>query len=253
VRMNKNYTTTRQSPPQLMVDIDSYSKTPYSYMFLDDFCKSFNIEFSRNWQNGEFYSVNPESDPLVELLSYENSVFLERAFDDVLQYCMRALLLWGTAYIEVVLCENEKGKTVGISLLPIRAKRGHTIMRLAVFVGKTYNGQRVKFRIDRKHLIILDLKDVGFRRKHFVRLMKKMNHLDITASDSALMENSNRIKCDFTEHNRMRQYKLLKLNKRTGWFGREYNDPHLTESYLLYRIATFKKIGLIFCNTSFRK
>lgn len=135
---------------------------------------------------------------------------------------------------------------MGISLLPIHAKRSHTIMRLTVFAGKTYNGQRVKFSIDRKHLIILDLKDVGFRRKYFARLMKKMNHLDTTASDSALMGNSNRIKYDFNEHNRMRQYKLLKLNKRTGWFGRERNNPHLTESYLLYRIANFKKIRFDF-------
>jgi hypothetical protein len=71
-----------------------------------------------------------------------------------------------------------------------------------------------------------------------------MESLDIPSY--SLLENSSTNGFDINKFEQLADFKLLYLNRKTYWLGRNYKNQFMSESYLLYRIAHFKMLRLKF-------
>lgn len=106
------------------------------------------------------------------------------------------------------------------------------------FNVKTPDG-RFGFRLNKQAVVAFSLKDIGFNRRFFLRLIRRLSRIDLLGyTDLTLNQNLERI-YSFTEHQKQMDYLLLKYTRKVFWHGRKHSNQHLSESYLLYRQAYY--------------
>ena len=144
--------------------------------------------------------------------------------------------------VEIVLWRDKQNVVQGMEFVPIHSVCYWVGNNTCRFSGKTYEGKKEKFSIEKQYLIIFDLKDLGFHRKYFRRLMNRLGSLGSAVTSGLINDpNLNGI-YNFTEHQKRMDYELLKSTKKIFWLGRNYSNQHLSESYLLYRSAQYKSL-----------
>lgn len=195
--------------------------------------------------------MRPADDNLKRYLLFEDYNFFRYDFDKILDSSLYDLILGGKSYLEIVTWKDSEGCIKGISFIPLGAVNAKEHKECVYYKSTLYNGEKVKYKIQKKNLIILDLKEIGFRRNYFRRLLKKMVEIDLP-SDS-MIENGQKIGFDFLEFNRRNELKLLYINRKTHWLGRNYNNQHLSESYSLYRTAKYKILRLSILDYFFKQ
>lgn len=211
-------------------------------MFLEDFSRMYSSEFTPCGMNDSFYNVSPENDALKRLLLFSDYSNLNFNFDTLLNNITNNLILNGKAYIEVVSIMNSDNAIQGIDLVPISAKYHHKSHDKCSFIARSYNNETVHFTIDQNRLVIFDLKDIGFHRNYFLKLINKFTNFDVKNASELMLNPKMKGIFDFIEYQKSEDYKLLKITKRTHWLGRDYTNQHLSESYLLYRAAQYKML-----------
>ena len=241
-RKNENYISSQQSPRSSLKHDYKYKESMYSHMFLEDFCISFSFEFSSINKDNDFYDVRPANDNLKKYLLFENYSFFRYDFEKILDSSMYSLILGGKSYIEIVTWKDSEGCIKGISFIPLGATNAKEHKEEVLFTSILYNGEKTKYKIKKKNVIALDLKEIGFQRNYFRRLINKMAAIELPSA--SMLENGQKIGFDFREYNKRNELKLLQFNKKTHWLGRNYSNQHLSESYLLYRTAHYKMLRL---------
>lgn len=237
-----NYTSSQQSPRMWCSQTRKYKQSLYGSMFLEDFCHHFSSKLAPIGDHDRFYDVSPHDDHLKRLLLFCDYSALGYSFDELLSSVMHELLLNGKAYVEIVLWRDKQNVVQGMEFVPIHSVCYWVGNNTCRFSGKTYEGKKEKFSIEKQYLIIFDLKDLGFHRKYFRRLMNRLGSLGSAVTSGLINDpNLNGI-YNFTEHQKRMDYELLKSTKKIFWLGRNYSNQHLSESYLLYRSAQYKSL-----------
>lgn len=88
----------------------------------------------------------------------------------------------------------------------------------------------MSFDINEGVLITLDLKDLGFKRNYFKKLVKRLGKYDTTSASLELINNEPSY--DFGVHVKKNQEKLLREVKNIGW---SFGTDGLSDSYILYK------------------
>ena len=214
----------------MLTPINRLQMGEYAAMFIQDFCSFLSLE-SHNY--GRLLTVNNQH--LLELLKYDNRNLcyeLEKDFNQV----ATILLLYGKAYVEIITVKSKSGELGNISFRILNTGHAKKIGDFVHFSAQTLEKEEVQFFIQARNLIEFDLKDLGFKRKYFARLIAKMNKLDLPTE---LLESHD---FDITIYSQKVEKQLLKINKRTHWFGRNYKNQYMNDAYLLYRIMCFKEL-----------
>lgn len=199
--------------------------------FLEDFCHlSFSLKPKK--ESSKFYYT--DSKKLKELLQMNYGTF-EHDFDKVIHDSIYNLLVYGKVYIETVLYFDKNENLCQLKLIPIRYKKMIRIFNRLYYTVKKYDGSRQYGYIDCKNLIKLTLKDVGYRKRTFSSLFRKMDRNE-TKYNKLMYDKE--LSGDFDYVRRRKDYKTLKVNKKTFWTENTGNE-YISEPYLVYRSMQF--------------
>lgn len=103
---------------------------------------------------------------------------------------------------------------------------------------KTPDG-RSRFRVNKQAVVTFSLRDMGFKRRFFLRLISRLSRIDLLGNTDLTLDQNLEGIYSFTEHQKHMDYLLLKYTKKVFWHGRKHSNQHLSESYLLYRQAYY--------------
>lgn len=211
-------------------------------MFIEDFTKGFSYDFTPIEKHDTFYGVSPADNTLKALLTFTNYSYFEYEFEELLSDIMYNLILNGKAYVEIVSWTDANGTVKGIEFIPVHAKFRCMRRRKVQFVAYDFNKEVVSFKIEKNRLLFFDLRDIGYKRSYFRKLIKHLCVFDATAASELVLDSNMNGIFDLTKYHEALEYKLLKQTKPVHWLGRSYSNKYLSESYLLYRTIQYKKL-----------
>lgn len=212
--------------------------SPNQHIFIEDLCQRFSLDLAESKDDELFFDISPAESPLKDILTYDNYDFLKYEMDKLLSDIMHALILYGKAFIEVVTSTDDKNKLLGISLVPFQPTIYLPSVKHTRFV--TMENKRIRvLKICNRNLVIFYLHDLGLSRNSLKRIYRALPRLDVLSSGDMSLS-PKKTGFDFSLWNNKREYKILKLSKKTGWYGRNTSNPYMSEAYLLYRIIKLK-------------
>jgi len=237
-QMHSNLISSRQTPRAYDHYECKYKKGMYTHMLLEDFGRSFSIELAPFEEHDNFYGITPTEDLLKDLLQFNDYSFFRYSFDTLLNTIMHYLIINGKTYLEIVKWTDSSGKLQGIELVPLCAQRGIRFGKTCFFSVKTPDG-RSRFRVNKQAVVTFSLRDMGFKRRFFLRLISRLSRIDLLGNTDLTLDQNLEGIYSFTEHQKHMDYLLLKYTKKVFWHGRKHSNQHLSESYLLYRQAYY--------------
>ena len=212
-----------------------------AFSLLQDMAIPFSIEFREPDQHRGFYRITPQGDKLEELLCYQNNWFIEHDLDKLLSLLISQMMKNKKTWIELVTWKNEDGLIIGISLKtfkPLWSCSGHHYTYFISIAAETK--KPCFFRIPKKRVICCSLQGIEIPNGYFIRLLSKLRKYDLPKSTD-MMLNSKKTHFDFSTYRKAHDLGILKDTKDIGWIGRDYNNPNLSESYLLFRTGQYKE------------
>lgn len=212
----------------------------YTSMMLEDFSRDYSIDFSPKWDDRDFYDILPTDDALREILTSPCYMDLEAIFSHLLTNLMQILIEQGKAYVEIITWQDMKGQIKGITFFPISYAFAIPFAKKVFFVSKLSNKKHQRFSIARNNLLKFDLRDLGYSRRHFRRILKKINKNNAVEVISMSLDKN--LGIDFSKYAERAEYQLLKHTKTIYWYGRNNRNRFMGDYYLTWRMA--KLIGL---------
>lgn len=213
----------------------------YSHKFYTDLSTCFSIALSQNDNSRTFYTFEPNGCMAESLLCARNHFDLNHRIEQTIDMTMQSLLMYGRAYIylqpQYVQQESNEDKKEPtkqiISSLDIGEVRGIVKQRIGnkyIFYSKGFRDDVIERELLTDGLIRLNIKELGYRKKYFFKLSKKLGKCDVVSSGRLISENAEGY--DYKTHSQKKRFDLLKKTKSIGWtFGNE----GLSDSYILYR------------------
>lgn len=221
--------------------IEKKYKTPinntYSHRFYRDLFTGYAYSLGeKKLDRRDFFVIVPDNREIVKIFTtyYDFSYDLERTIDNALY----SMAVYGKAYIfvkpEYVEKIEEDGKTNNVlEKLYIREAKG--ILKKDIFYYKTYSKEISSFDISEGMLITLDLKELGFKRNYFTKLVKRLGKYDITSAPIELINTEPTY--DFSVHVNKNREKFLREVKNINWY---FGTEGLSDSYILYKEINMK-------------
>lgn len=234
-----NYISSQQSPYVLPYE-RRYRKSLYSHMFLDDFSGLFSSTFAPIGKHDCFYNITPEDDVLKRLLLFNDYSNFDYNFDTLLSRITYYLIVNGRTYVEIVSFMDQENIVKGVEFVCIPAKCHYTKGNKYRLTAQSPKNKSIQFDIDLNRLIIFDLKDLGFRRNYFRKMINHLSVFDVSNATTLMLNPEMNGIFNFEEYQKAIEYKLLKDTKSIHWLGRNYSNQHLSESYQLYRTMQWK-------------
>ncbi len=228
----------------------SQDENMYSHRFFEDMFAHYSFDLGERQEREEFFSFEPKGCQAELLLkancrygfSHETENTISRAISHMAK-CGKAYLYLQPKYEET---KNRKGgidkkEIVSLDLVEMAGypKKGSG--------GKTYFyrltfGEKVnQIEIEPGLLVTLDIKDLGYRKNTFVRMVKKLGKYDILNSVRMSIEHVPGY--DYQAHAKKDRINLLKTTKDVGW---HFGPDGLSDSYILYRKIQRDKIKTLF-------
>ena len=211
----------------------------YTQMLLDDFCRSYSIEFSVDKNRQCFYDISPVGDTLKSILSSQQPWKFENIMDDLLSHMTANLIQYGRFFAEIVLLTDCNNIIMGISFVPIHPIVSIVGRKNTYFISHRKQNDVKLYNIRNDRLITFDLHEIGCSRKIFTKALKKINKRDITEITNIILDKN--LKFDLTKYTQSEEYQLLKNTKEIYWYGRNNHNQFMDDFYLLWRTAKFKE------------
>ena len=188
--------------------------------------------------DSNFYTIYPEDASLTKLLWFNGRFNLDYNLDTIFSQIVRQLILNGRAYLEIIFFKDFENVIKGINFVPINAKKRKNDLNHYTFQAIDWKNVQIEFSVESKYIVEFDLRDLGYGRNYFRRLLKKLANLDVTKASQLTFDS--RLYVYLLEYVKITEYDLLKFTNNVHWLGRNYSNQHLSESYLLYRKIKFK-------------
>lgn len=209
-------------------------------MFLEDFSGWFSSTFAPIGMRNNFYNITPEDDRLKKLLLFNYYSNFDYYFDKLLSRIVYYLLINGRTYAEIVSFMDQENTVKGVELVCIPAKYHCARCNKYRLTAQGPENKSIQFNIDLNRLIVFDLKDIGFRRNYFRKMINHFFIFDVTNVSELMLTPKMKGIFDFEQYQQSIEYKLLKDTGPIHWLGRNYTNQHLSESYHLYRVMQYK-------------
>lgn len=210
------------------------SNSLYAHMFFDDFCSDYSIALNTKFICNDFYKFEGDSKKFQNFFGYD---FLEDELDKILSNLVENLLVFGKAYIERVYWYDDEKNLKKITYQCINCRylkmRNHNLK----YKVKDENGNVCKGKINKKNILVFDLKELGFSKRFFIKKIKKLRKLEFPGADLSL---NNAFSLD--KYKAKTEFYILKLMKRIYWNARNSENQFFTEPYLVYRIMMHQNL-----------
>ncbi len=226
-----SYCSSQKSPNIVLTESPAKNLGNFFNMFLQDFC-CFTV--FRTDYNSELFTVS--SQELRRLLCYRDPSFLHYEFVQHINEVVATLIKHGRAFIEVITENDESAQLVSISFRLIQNRSTSRVGNCIQFKSSTLGNTSTTFWIPESRVIILDLKNLSFSRRYFVRLFRKIQKIELPLNMMGIKN------FDISKYSAIADKKMLRLNKRTFWYGRNSSNQYLSEAYLLYHVMNFRML-----------
>lgn len=221
------------------------TKTYTARTFLAVMSSGYKAWLGEKERDENFFTIEPQNCKLIKLFLNQSEDLSSSYFEQLVAEVLHDLLIFGRAYMLInpkyITITNEDGiENKELNSLDMGAVSG---------VVKRQNNQVFEFcalskfdnalhctTVPKDQLVIFDLKDLGYRRNFFYRLINILNKFDSTSipADLNLCRGYN-----FTEHYKYIKLQELKQLKTVGWVD---NSNDLLDSYRLYNQIRMNKI-----------
>lgn len=213
------------------------NRKPHTIRFFEDFSEGLSISLGDTSKRDDFITVEPKDSLLLQLLQKKYHSNLSFELERTIGCAIYSLLNYGIAYIyikaEYDTITHEGGEREDIiESLELGEIRGLVTKKdneNIEFWAINFNGQIKNHTINRDGLVILNLKDLGYSKKHF-KIMAK--YLDKYGLPSDFINLMNVDGYSFKYHATQNSIKQLKISKELGWIN---NVDELSDSHILYR------------------
>ncbi len=215
----------------------------YSLNFFNELFTGYSYSLNeRKFEGRDFFNISPKDSGIEKLFNNSRCYDFSNSFEQTINSALYSMAVYGKAYIFIRAEYTEKTEEKGnvnkvLKSLDIHEVKG--VLKNDIFYYKTYSKGISYFTISEGSLIILDLKELGYKRNYFTKLIKKLGTYDVTSDSLELINNEPAY--DFNTHVSINRIRFLKKVSDIGW---EFGTDGLSESYILYKeikMKLFKK------------
>ena len=211
----------------------------YSHRFFNDLASGYSFFLGKNGENRDFFTFEPNGCKIKNLLKGRYHYYSSYDIEQIVSRIAYSLMAYGKAYFYIhpeysikkaddgattqVLSSFEIGEIEGI--IKKRTKEG------IVFCQKGFNSDVKEIKMIKNQLVILDIKELGFSKRYFPGVLRKLSKCDITAKSTDMITNHSDV-YDFMYHSERKKLAELRAIRKIGWsFGTE----KLSDSYIMYK------------------
>ena len=211
----------------------------YSYRFYTDMFSGYAYSLSEDKTGRrDFYKISSDDKEIVKLFRNSAHYDFSYEFGQTIDSVLYSMAVYGKAYIfikpEYIEKTDEKEKIIKIiSALHIGEVKG--IPKKNTFYYSNFSKEISEFNLCEGSLITFDLKEVGYKRKYFVKLVKQLGKYDATSSSLELINNEPSY--DFNVHITKSRKQFLRKVRNIGW---NFGNDGLSDSYILYKQIQMK-------------
>ena len=229
--------------------INSLYRTPqnsiYSHRFFQDLCTGFSVVLGENARENDFIYFEPAGCAIEKLLRQNTHYNLSYEIEEVLYNVIGSLLRYGKAYLylQPEYAETDDHSQKIISAVEMREILGYPSKKKSdttQFYCKSFDGDVRKTELLSDGLIVFSLKELGYQKNFFKKVVKHLGKLDTTGLLTESIPGY-----DFSEHLKHNRFKVLRETKEIGWY---FETDGLSNSYILYRKIQQDKLKLVILN-----
>lgn len=224
----------------------------YTNRFFEDLCSGYSYIFGVRSENRDFFTFEPQECKISKLITGRHYYNLSYNLEQVINRVTYSLMVFGKAYVYI---SPEYTKSLDAQNKEISVLTSVTIEEIKGFVKKHnkskirfcckgFNGDISDMEIQSNQLIEFNIKELGWRKRYFTNISKKLEKCDIT-SFSTFMLGANVNGYDFSVHSKKIKLQELKVSKDIGW---SIDMDGLSESHILYKKIQQDKLRLKFLN-----
>lgn len=222
----------------------------YSYKFCEDLSTGYSFILSENDKTKDFFTLEPSKCLIANLLQATGHHDLDYKIEQTINMAMHSILMYGHAfiYLHPHYVQQESDDAIEapakqhIFSLDIGEIKGVIQQRKGdkcIFYGIGYNGCITESELWTDGLISLDIKELGYKKKYFSNLLKKLGKCDVISSGLLTSEDADGY--DYNTHSKKKRLAFLKLTKSIGW---TFGNDDLSDSYILYRKILLDKFRI---------
>lgn len=221
----------------------------YSFRFYEDLSASFSFTLNEKERAEDFFAFEPRGCIAETLLHATSHNSLNYKLQQTVHSVMHSMLMYGHAYIylqpQYIQPESNENTNLfaeqTISALDIGEVKGIIKQKIGdkyIFYRKGIDDEIIETNLLADGLISLNIKEMGYRKKYFSNLIKKLGTYDVL-SCNLLTENTEGY--DYNIHSRIKRLAFLKKTKSIGW---TFGNDDLSDSYILYRKILLDKFRI---------
>lgn len=108
------------------------------------------------------------------MLWFNGRFNLDYNLDTIFSQIVRQLILNGRAYLEIIFFKDFENVIKGINFVPINAKKRKNDLNHHTFQAIDWKNVQIEFSVESKYIVEFDLRDLGYGRNYFRRLLKSL-------------------------------------------------------------------------------
>lgn len=221
----------------------------YTARFLQDLSSGYSFILGDKTKSGDFLTFEPQDSKISKLFKRSYRYDLSHDVEEIIEKITYGLIAFGKAYAylepDYHLSKDEKSDNRELSSLKIRNIEGFIKQQNKthiLFYRKGLNNKVSIMRMNKKQLIVFDIKELGYKKRQFINILRKLEKCDITLSSTYLV-GGGLDGYDFSIHAKNSMLHEMKAVKDIGW---SFRVEGLSDSYLLYKRIQFMKLKLKF-------
>jgi hypothetical protein len=211
----------------------------YTHRFINDLASGYSFTLSKKGENRDFFTFEPNECKIKELLKGHYHYYSSYDIEQIVSRIAYSLMAYGKAYFYIhpeysikkaddgtttqILSSFEIGEIMGF----IKKKSKEEI----VFCRKGFSFEVEEIQMSKKQLVIMDIRELGFSKKYFPSVLKKLSKCDITAKSTDMITNHSDV-YDFMYHSESKKLAELRATRKIGW---SFGTDKLSNSYIMYK------------------
>lgn len=224
----------------------------YKHRFFEDLCSGYALVLGERSDRRNFFTFEPEDCKISKLIKGNDYYDLSYNLENIIHRIIYSLMVFGKAYVYIspeytTILDDENKETTVLTSVKIDEIKGyikkHNKTNIT-FSYKKYDGTISDIDMQRNQLIEFDIKELGFRKRYFVNIAKKLGKCDITLLSTIMVE-KNVEGYDFSVHAKKNKIQELRAAKDIGWL---FGTDGLSDSYILYKKIQEDKLRINFLN-----
>lgn len=222
----------------------------YAHRFFSDLASGYSYALGNKGETRDFYSFEPNNSIIKDLLKGQYHNYSSYEIEQIISRIAYSLMAYGRAYLYIhpeysKKKKDDSPKTQALSSIEIREIKGIIKKKTKegfLFCAMDLNAELKEIQMAKNQLIIFDIKELGFSKRFFPGILRRLSKCDITAKSTDMITNHPDI-YDFGYHSEKKKLMELRVLRKIGWsFGTE----NLSNSYIMYKKIQEDKLKIRF-------